>query len=41
MIHNLNDIGVFLCGKPSMVDDVKQQLIGFGIPAHHIKDEKY
>ncbi len=40
-IHNLNEVGVFLCGKPAMVDDVKNQLIALGTPASHIKDEKY
>jgi NAD(P)H-flavin reductase len=34
-------VGVFLCGKPAMVDDVKNQLIALGIPAGNIKDEKY
>ncbi len=40
-INNLNEVGVFLCGKPAMVDDVKNQLIALGIPAGNIKDEKY
>ncbi len=40
-IDNLNDVWVFLCGKPAMVDDVKLQLIALGIPAGNIKDEKY
>lgn len=40
-MYNLNDVGVFLCGKPAMVDDVKNQLIALGIPAGNIKDEKY
>lgn len=40
-IDNLNDVWVFLCGKPAMVDDVKNQLIALGIPAGNIKDEKY
>lgn len=40
-IDNLNEVGVFLCGKPAMVDDVKNQLIAQGIPAGNIKDEKY
>lgn len=40
-IHNLNEVGVFLCGKPAMVDDIKNQLIWLGIAAGNIKDEKY
>lgn len=33
--------GVYLCGKPAMVDDMKQRLIVLWVPSSHIKDEKY
>lgn len=34
-------MGVYLCGKPAMVDDVKQRLIHLWVSSNHIKDEKY
>lgn len=41
-IFTINEhLWVYLCGKPSMVDDVKQRLINQWVPTHNIKDEKY
>jgi ferredoxin-NADP reductase len=36
-----DEITVFLCGKPSMVDEVREKLSDHGIAKEHVHFEKY
>lgn len=39
--HNLHTIWFFICGKPTMCQEVIDLLIHHGVPRNHIKDERY